>query len=268
MKESEKSAYIHGYGFEEKERLIQQAYYWKDSLILKNLHLDNDKSLLEIGCGVGAVLGILGQEYPGLTLTGIELEPLQFQLADDYLEELGLKNVNLQQGNINKLPWDDNHFDYVYGIWILEHIKEPILPLSEVYRVLKPGGQIILTETDLKTLLVYPEHPDFDYLKEGLWALLARNGNPYIARRMGQQLQEIGFKNVTNQPLGFNYWHQELQEFVDYVTKWLAPTIPQMVEQLSLDPNQLKSGLDYWQNLPKIPSSVGGIIIYRCSGIK
>ncbi len=118
MKESEKSAYIHGYGFEEKERLIQQAYYWKDSLILKNLHLDNDKSLLEIGCGVGAVLGILGQEYPGLTLTGIELEPLQFQLADDYLEELGLKNVNLQQGNINKLPWDDNHFDYVYGIWI------------------------------------------------------------------------------------------------------------------------------------------------------
>ncbi len=154
MKESEKSAYIHGYGFEEKERLIQQAYYWKDSLILKNLHLDNDKSLLEIGCGVGAVLGILGQEYPGLTLTGIELEPLQFQLADDYLEELGLKNVNLQQGNINKLPWDDNHFDYVYGIWILEHIKEPIFALKEVYRVLKPGGQIILTETDLKTLLV------------------------------------------------------------------------------------------------------------------
>jgi ubiquinone/menaquinone biosynthesis C-methylase UbiE len=268
MNESKKSAYIHGYGFEEKERLVQQAYYWKDSLILKNLDLDNDKTLLEIGCGVGAVLGILGQEYPGLNLVGIDVEPLQLQLADDYLKGLGLRNVNLDQGNINKLPWNDNHFDYVYGIWILEHIKEPIIPLKEVYRVLKPGGKIILTETDLKTLLVYPEHPDFDGLKEGLWALLARNGNPYIARRMGQLLQEIGFKNVTNQPLGFNFWDQELQDFVDYVTKWLAPTIPQMVEQLSLEPNQLKSGLDYWQNLPNIPSSVGGIIIYRCSGIK
>lgn len=268
MNELKKSAYIHGYGFEEKERLIGQACYWKDSLILKNLDLENDKTLLEIGCGVGAVLGILAQEYPGLTFTGIDVEPLQIELADDYLKRLGLRNVNLQQGNINKLPWDDNYFDYVYGIWILEHIKEPILPLREVYRVLKPGGKIILTETDLKTLLVYPEQTDFDYLQEGLWKLLARNGNPYIARRMGQMLQEIGFKNVTNQPLGFNFWQTELQEFVDYVIQWLAPTIPQMVEQLSLDPIKLKSGLDYWQNLPKIPSSVGGIIIYRCSGIK
>ncbi|ACK67440.1 Methyltransferase type 11 [Rippkaea orientalis PCC 8801] len=268
MKDAIEAQYIHGYGFEERDRLIRQAYYWKDSLILKDLALEKNKKLLEIGCGVGAVLGILGKHYPDLSLAGIDLESYQINSARDYLEELGLYKVDLRQGNINNLPWDDHQFDYVYGIWILEHINDPLPCLKEVYRVLKPGGKIILTETDLKTLLVYPDTPELNYLNQGLWDLFVKNGNPYIGRRLGQILEEVGFQNVENKGLGFNFWNQELRLFVDYLNEWLPPTIPQMVEQLGLDKNTLEAGLNYWQNVPSLPSSVASAVVYRAQGWK
>lgn len=44
MKDAIEAQYIHGYGFEERDRLIRQAYYWKDSLILKDLALEKNKN--------------------------------------------------------------------------------------------------------------------------------------------------------------------------------------------------------------------------------
>jgi cyclopropane fatty-acyl-phospholipid synthase-like methyltransferase len=69
--------YIHGYSDTEQERLIQQAEYWREKLILKDLDYQAGEKLLEIGCGAGAVLGILGQTFPGLKLAGIDLEQKQ-----------------------------------------------------------------------------------------------------------------------------------------------------------------------------------------------
>jgi ubiquinone/menaquinone biosynthesis C-methylase UbiE len=127
----------------------------------------------------------------------------------------------------------------VYGIWILEHIKDPSLSLQEAFRVLKSGGKIMLNETDLMTLLIYPDCPDYHYLQQALWDLLAKNGNPYIARRLGTLLKKIGFEKVTITPWVFHFLAQELQEFIDYIDEWLSPTLSQMVNQLGRDPVRL-----------------------------
>ena len=66
--------YIHGYSDEEQLRLIQQAEYWREELILRDINYLPGESLLEIGCGVGAVLGILGGAFPDLKLAGIDLQ--------------------------------------------------------------------------------------------------------------------------------------------------------------------------------------------------
>ncbi len=58
--------YIHGYSADEQQRLIEQARYWQTKLILSDLNYSSGTNLLEIGCGAGAVLGILGKAFPGL----------------------------------------------------------------------------------------------------------------------------------------------------------------------------------------------------------
>jgi cyclopropane fatty-acyl-phospholipid synthase-like methyltransferase len=81
-------SYLHGYGSEEQQRLVAQAAYWRDTLITPWLDYRAGQSMLEIGCGVGAVLGVVTQHTPGLHLAGIDLEPRQIDFARRYLASL------------------------------------------------------------------------------------------------------------------------------------------------------------------------------------
>ena len=49
------------------------------------------------------------------------------------------KNVNVV-GDLFQLPFEDSSFDYVFSIYVLEHIPDPKRAIDEMYRVLKPGG--------------------------------------------------------------------------------------------------------------------------------
>ena len=63
-----KDTYVHGYAADEQERLLQQADHWREELILAGTTLVPGTRLLEIGCGVGAVLGILGLAFPDIAV--------------------------------------------------------------------------------------------------------------------------------------------------------------------------------------------------------
>jgi ubiquinone/menaquinone biosynthesis C-methylase UbiE len=265
--------YIHGYSTQEQERLIQQAQYWRSQLILKDLNYAPEDSLLEIGCGVGAVLGILGTVFPHLQLAGIDLQESQINYARQHLQKLGLSNVDLQVGNGSQLPWQDSSFNHVYAIWFIEHLSNPQQVLKEACRVLKVGGTITLTETDYRTILISPPSPDYDYLQTALSELLLQaNGNPYVGQSLGNLLADSGFKKIKNIPIAVHHSvsnnRKEFKGFIDYIDSWLAPTIPQMVEKLGKNKEQLLAGLKWFHQLSEQNNGAITVVIYRASGIK
>src|SRR5438094_233329 len=83
--------YVHGYGTPEQERLVEQAEHWRHRLIRDDTELEPGTRLLEVGCGVGAVLAVLGQEYPGVELFGVDIEQKQLDFARGYLERAGVE---------------------------------------------------------------------------------------------------------------------------------------------------------------------------------
>lgn len=266
--------YIHGYSNTEQERLIQQAQYWRDDLILRDINYLSGKKLLEIGCGAGAVLGILGQVYSGLEIAGIDLESKQIDYyARQYLSSLDLTNADLRVGDANKLPWQDNIFDYIYAMWFLEHLSNPLSVLKEAKRVLKPKGTITITETDYRTIVITPHSADYQYLQDGLCKLLLQSGgNPYMGQSLGNLLIDAGFNNVENKALSFHYCSQknrlQLQQFISYVDSWLAPTIPQIATKLGKDKGRLVSGLEWFRSIGSKDNSTVTAVIYRASATK
>src|SRR5688572_17204840 len=137
--------YVHGYASDEQERLLEQAEHWRDELILSGTALAAGTRLLEVGCGVGAVLGILGEAFPGVVLTGVDIEERQVETARAHLIRLGL-TADLRRADATELPFADESFDHVWMMWFLEHVAEPVSVLREARRVLVPRGALTAIE--------------------------------------------------------------------------------------------------------------------------
>ncbi|MDY6805209.1 MAG: class I SAM-dependent methyltransferase [Cyanobacteriota bacterium] len=260
--------YVQGYATEEQDRLIKQAEYWRERVILRDLSFTAGESLLEIGCGVGAVLGEIGKAFPDLNLTGIDLEPRQIEYARKYLKNQGIERVELHVGDAASLPWPDATFDRVYAIWLLEHVSDPKAILREAYRVLKRGGTITLTEVDYKSILIWPESADYLYLQDALCELFHRaGGNPHVGRILGPLLVAAGFGEIKNTPLPMYYCYglgrEELRQFVELICAFLEVLIPEMTQNLGKDTSRLEAGLEFLRNIAEEPEGVATIIIYR-----
>ena len=259
--------YIHGYDKAEQERLVKQAWYWRTSLIPLGLSYQFGERVLEIGCGAGAVLGVLATDFPGIEVSGIDLEPGQIDFAQRHLASLGIKEVDLRVGDAASLPWEEGAFEHVYSMWFLEHLPDSRPVLHEAKRVLRPGGTIALTETDYTTFKVYPPSPDYDYLAQGQYEFFSRYGNPIIGRLLGPLLYEAGFTEVRSAPVGFHFFNRSndntLREWVEYVAEFLEPMIPKMSEMLGLDEQRLRRGLEHLRSLPEYAISSMTAIVYR-----
>lgn len=96
-------------------------------------------SVLEIGCGTGYTLNALHRALPRAELTGTEL------FEEGLVVSRGRwPDIRLMQADARALPFG-SEFDLVGAFDVLEHIDDDATALSELRRVLKPGGGVIIT---------------------------------------------------------------------------------------------------------------------------
>lgn len=135
-------------------------YYWpvfgrmyRQRVEMALVECTGGQRVLEIGFGTGlAFLNLcdMYDEIHGLDLTA------DIAAVQSLYDELGVKTF-LKQGDVLSMPYEDNYFDTVLLVSILEHLKPVALEqaFAEVKRVLKPGGQMVYGTPVEKPFMVF-----------------------------------------------------------------------------------------------------------------
>lgn len=102
--------------------------------------INKREKILDIGCGEGILEKELRKKTDNGTIYGVD-----FNVNTKKLNKLKLKNCRFMIGDATKLKFRSNHFDIVFAIDILEHIKNAEKAVKEIKRVLKNNGILVLS---------------------------------------------------------------------------------------------------------------------------
>ena len=122
------------------------GFAYRMSAVLEDLRRECPASpsrvVLDVGCGTAPFLGALMSE-PG-QLAGIDIAPRMLELGKRRFEEAG-RPSGLACGSATSLPLKDGSCSAVLAAGVIEYFERPAQVLSEMRRVLKPGGVAIVT---------------------------------------------------------------------------------------------------------------------------
>jgi tocopherol O-methyltransferase len=136
----------HGYygptGTQKKDRrqaqidLIEELLQWAG--------LQSAQNILDVGCGIGGSSVYLAQKF-NATVTGITLSPVQAARAQERAAVAQLsQKTQFQVADALNLPLADAAFDLVWALESGEHMPDKVKFLQECYRMLQPGGTLIM----------------------------------------------------------------------------------------------------------------------------
>ena len=182
--------YTHGY-----HRVIVGSYTKRTAEVCAAFllpRLQPDAVVLDLGCGPGTITTGLGR-YAG-RVVGLDKSAEMVEAARNHATDCGQANVSFQEGSVYNLPWSDATFDVVYAHQVLQHLSNPVEALSEARRVLKPGGQVAVRDSDYGTMVHAPVIPAIERWRELYHQVAAANGGEADAGRyLLSWVTEAGF---------------------------------------------------------------------------
>lgn len=123
-----------------------QAHSAEDAmnLLLTLSGVSKSSQVLDVACGPGIVACAFAERAG--RVTGIDLTPAMIDQAAKMQQEKGLFNLEWNIGDVTKLPYSDASFDIVVSRYAFHHFTEPKEVFSEMVRVCKNGGYILIAD--------------------------------------------------------------------------------------------------------------------------
>lgn len=178
--------------------------YWnyRDNVVLSHLGT-RDTCVIDIGCGEGITLESLSQTFPDKYILG--LDPLE-----ENLSICAHHNLKIAGGDVYNLPFGNGCFDCVLLLEVIEHLLSPDAAISEILRILKPKGRLIL---------IFPNDKMFKIARMMMGKFKEANYDPGHLKQWTPEdirilLSRNGFEILKQINIPFLIWHLSLHHVV------------------------------------------------------
>lgn len=161
--------------------------------VLDLLSANRGEKILDIGCGNARdIVHILEK---GAQVIGVDISEGMVFEAQQELAKLGFGDVLLKVGDATRLDFSDGEFDKVLCSEVIEHIPEADKALSEMWRVLKPGGLLVLSTPNPKSWYGFDRYIVWEKILRRKW------NHPFdqwrSMRELVAMIERAGFKPAT-----------------------------------------------------------------------
>jgi arsenite methyltransferase len=182
---------------EATSRRVEATYTTPDvssqrQVIRAALGLKPGEDVLDVGSGPGFLACEMGAEVgPGGSVTGVDPSPSMLSIARARPRAAGSAPVAFSAGQATALPCAGGSFDAVTSTQVYEYVENVPAALAEAWRVLRPGGRLLVLDTDWDSIVW--RSGDDDRMRRVLAAWDRHLADPYLPRRLTGLLEEAGF---------------------------------------------------------------------------
>jgi ubiquinone/menaquinone biosynthesis C-methylase UbiE len=158
-------------------------------MTVDNAQVDPGDSILDVGCGTGDVALLAKTRAKACKVYGIDPSPEMISVARSKAARKKL-DVDFRVGVIEALPFPDASMDVVTSSLMMHHLPDDLKArgLAEVYRVLKPGGRLLIAD------FMQPSHSITNHL---MMVFTRHQGVQNGLEEVGKLLKDAGFSQVS-----------------------------------------------------------------------
>ncbi len=211
-------------------------------LMLERMALAPGQAVLEVGCGPGTdIFDLAGIVGPAGRLVGLDASEVMIAEARRRASERQLA-ITFQAGQVQALPFPDATFDVCRASRLLEHLPDAGQALSEMVRVTRKGGRVVVFDFDWDTLII--DHPDKETTRTIVRSFSDSVQNGWIGRQLPRLFKEQHLEVLSLDPV---------QIFLHYALAELAfgGHLAQLQACGTLTPGQAQQWWEYLRHADK-----------------
>lgn len=169
-----------------------------------------DARILDVGCGPASITVGLARWADHGHVTGIEPGGDILDTAAQTVAAARVGNVTIAGASVYELPYDDNSFDVAYAHQVCQHLSDPVAAISEMARVVRPGGWVAVRDSDYSTMRPNPSSDEITRWREVYRAVCRHNGaEPDAGRHLYAWFRAAGLPQVQMSGVVQQFWDDE-----------------------------------------------------------
>ncbi len=130
--------------------------------MLKDVPVSPDAVALDIATGTGEFARALAPHVA--TVIGLDATDAMMEQGQKFIEQAGIENISFQKGVVEDLPFEDETFDIVSSRYAFHHFADPKPVISEMVRVCKTGGHVIVIDIIVPNKSTAAEYNYYEWL--------------------------------------------------------------------------------------------------------